>query len=111
MRKLGKNPNTSLDVINKKIAECKEKKKPIKFASIRGMSNLMNPKAKPLTWEETISNAIDKVLKADKTVSKKDIAEFVASYLAPSKIDAEQNSQLSEIEKEVAKDMQLVVNQ
>ena len=111
MRKLGENPNTSLDVINKKIAECKEKKKPIKFASIRGMSNLMNPKAKPLTWQEVVSNGIDKALKMEKTIEKKDIAEFVASYLAPNKIDAEQNKQLSEIEKEVAKDMQLVVNQ
>ena len=111
MRKLGANPNTSIDVINKKIAECKEKKKPIKFASIRGMSNLMNPKAKPLTWQEVVSSGIDKALKMEKTIEKKDIAEFVASYLAPNKIDAEQNSQLSEIEKAVAKDMQLVVNQ
>ena len=71
----------------------------------------MNPKAKPLTWQETISNAIDKVLKAEQNVNKKDIAEFVASHLAPSKIDAEQNKQLSEIEKAVARDMQLVANQ
>ena len=111
MRKLGENPNTTKDVITKKIAECNEKKKPIKFASIRGMSNLMNPKAKPLTWQEVVSNGIDKALKMEKTIEKKDIAEFVASYLAPNKIDAEQNKQLSEIEKEVAKDMQLVVNQ
>ena len=111
MRKLGANPNTSIDVINKKIAECKEKKKPIKFASIRGMSNLMNPKAKPLTWQEVVSSGIDKALKMEKTIEKKDIAEFVASYLAPSKIDAEQNKQLSEIEKAVARDMQLVANQ
>jgi hypothetical protein len=111
MRKLGENPNTTKQVITKKIAECNEKKKPIKFASIRGMSNLMNPQAKPLTWQEIVTNAIDKVLKAHETVSKKDIADLVASHLAPSKIDAEQNKQLSEIEKEVAKDMQLVVNQ
>ena len=111
MRKLGENPNTTKDVITKKIAECNEKKKPIKFASIRGMSNLMNPKAKPLTWQEVVSNGIDKALKMEKTIEKKDIAEFVASYLAPSKIDAEQNKQLSEIEKAVARDMQLVANQ
>ena len=111
MRKLGANPNTTKQVITKKIAECNEKKKPIKFASIRGMSNLMNPQAKPLTWQEIVTNAIDKVLKADKTVSKKDIADLVASHLAPSKIDADQNKQLSEIEKAVARDMQLVINQ
>ena len=111
MRKLGANPNTSKQVITKKIAECNEKKKPIKFLSIRGISNLMNPIAKALTWQETITNVIDKVLKADKTVSKKDIADLVASHLAPSKIDAEQNKQLSEIEKAVARDMQLVANQ
>jgi len=111
MRKLGENPNTTKDVITKKIAECNEKKKPIKFASIRGMSNLMNPKAKPLTWQEVVSNGIDKALKMEKTIEKKDIAEFVASYLAPNKIDAEQNKQLSEIEKAVARDMQLVANQ
>ena len=111
MRKLGANPNTSIDVINKKIAECKEKKKPIKFASIRGMSNLMNPKGKPSTWQEIVTNAIDKVLKSEQNVSKKDIADLVASHLAPSKIDAEQNEQLSNIEKAVARDMQLVANQ
>ena len=111
MRKLGENPNTTKQVITKKIAECNEKKKPIKFASIRGMSNLMNPKAKPLTWQEVVSSGIDKALKMEKTIDKKDIAEFVASYLAPNKIDAEQNKQLSEIEKAVARDMQLVANQ
>ena len=111
MRKLGENPNTTKQVITKKIAECNEKKKPIKFASIRGMSNLMNPKAKPSTWQEVVSNGIDKALKMEKTIEKKDIAEFVASYLAPNKIDAEQNKQLSEIEKAVARDMQLVINQ
>ena len=111
MRKLGENPNTTKQVITKKIAECNEKKKPIKFASIRGMSNLMNPKAKPLTWQEVISSGIDKALKMEKTIDKKDIAEFVASYLAPNKIDAEQNKQLSEIEKAVTRDMQLVANQ
>ena len=111
MRKLGENPNTTKQVITKKIAECNEKKKPIKFASIRGMSNLMNPKAKALTWQEVVSSGIDKALKMEKTIDKKDIAEFVASYLAPNKIDAEQNKQLSEIEKAVARDMQLVINQ
>ena len=111
MRKLGENPNTTKQVITKKIAECNEKKKPIKFASIRGMSNLMNPKAKPLTWQEVVSSGIAKALKMEKTIDKKDIAEFVASYLAPNKIDAEQNKQLSEIEKAVTRDMQLVANQ
>lgn len=114
MRKLGKNPNTSKKVVKDKIADCTTKKKPIKFASIRGMGNLFNEIPKEKSLEEVIQEFFKSTSKKYDVSNKKivdTISQVFQADIDAKKIEDDQTKQLSEIEKEVAKDMQLVVNQ
>ena len=114
MRKLGKNPLSAKKVVKDKIADCTTKKKPIKFASIRGMGNLFNTPPTEKTIEEVIQEFFKSTSKKFDCSNKKIIDTITQVFQADidaKKIEDEQTKQLSEIEKEVAKDMQLVVNQ
>ena len=114
MRKLGKNPLSAKKVVKDKIADCTTKKKPIKFASIRGMGNLFNAPPTEKTIEEVIQEFFKSTSKKFDCSNKKIIDTITQVFQADidaKKIEDEQTKQLSEIEKEVAKDMQLVVNQ
>ena len=114
MRKLGKNPLSAKKVVKDKIADCTTKKKPIKFASIRGMGNLFNTLPTEKTIEEVIQEFFKSTSKKFDCSNKKIIDTITQVFQADidaKKIEDEQTKQLSEIEKEVAKDMQLVVNQ
>ena len=114
MRKLGKNPLSAKKVVKDKIADCTTKKKPIKFASIRGMGNLFNTPPTEKTIEEVIQEFFKSTSKKYDVSNKKIIDTITQVFQADidaKKIEDEQTKQLSEIEKEVAKDMQLVVNQ
>ena len=114
MRKLGKNPLSAKKVVKDKIADCNAKKKPIKFASIRGMGNLFNTPPTEKTIEEVVQEFFKSTSKKFDCSNKKIIDTITQVFQADidaKKIEDEQTKQLSEIEKEVAKDMQLVVNQ
>ena len=114
MRKLGKNPLSAKKVVKDKIADCTTKKKPIKFASIRGMGNLFNAPPTEKSLEEVIQEFFKSTSKKFDCSNKKIIDTITQVFQADidaKKIEDEQTKQLSEIEKEVAKDMQLVVNQ
>lgn len=114
MRKLGKNPLSAKKVVKDKIADCTTKKKPIKFASIRGMGNLFNTPPTEKTIEEVVQEFFKSTSKKFDCSNKKIIDTITQVFQADidaKKIEDEQTKQLSEIEKEVAKDMQLVVNQ
>ena len=114
MRKLGKNPLSAKKVVKDKIADCTTKKKPIKFASIRGMGNLFNAPPTEKTIEEVVQEFFKSTSKKFDCSNKKIIDTITQVFQADidaKKIEDEQTKQLSEIEKEVAKDMQLVVNQ
>ena len=114
MRKLGKNPLSAKKVVKDKIADCTTKKKPIKFASIRGMGNLFNTLPTEKTIEEVVQEFFKSTSKKFDCSNKKIIDTITQVFQADidaKKIEDEQTKQLSEIEKEVAKDMQLVVNQ
>ena len=114
MRKLGKNPLSAKKVVKDKIADCTTKKKPIKFASIRGMGNLFNAPPTEKTIEEVIQEFFKSTSKKFDCSNKKIIDTITQVFQADidaKKIEDEQTKQLSEIEKEVAKDMQLVGNQ
>ena len=90
------------------------KKKPIKFASIRGMGNLFNTPPTEKTIEEVVQEFFKSTSKKFDCSNKKIIDTITQVFQADidaKKIEDEQTKQLSEIEKEVAKDMQLVVNQ
>ena len=114
MRKLGKNPLTAKKVVKDKIADCTSKKKPIKFASIRGIGNLLNEAPTEKSLEEVVQEFFKSTSKKFDCSNKKIIDTITQVFQADidaKKIEDEQTKQLSEIEKEVAKDMQLVVNQ
>ena len=114
MRKLGKNPLSAKKVVKDKIADCTTKKKPIKFASIRGMGNLFNTPPTEKTIEEVVQEFFKSTSKKFDCSNKKIIDTITQVFQADidaKKIEDEQTKQLSDIEKEVAKDMQLVVNQ
>ena len=114
MRKLGKNPLSAKKVVKDKIADCTTKKKPIKFASIRGMGNLFDAPPTEKSLEEVIQEFFKSTSKKYDCSNKKIIDTITQVFQADidaKKIEDEQTKQLSEIEKEVAKDMQLVVNQ
>ena len=114
MRKLGKNPNTSKKVVKDKIADCLTKKKPIKFASIRGIGNLLNETPKEKSLEEVIQEFFKSTSKKYDVSNKKiidTITEVFTNETNQKNLQDQQDKQLSEIEKSIAKDMQLVVNQ
>jgi len=107
MRKLGKNPNTSKKVVKDKIADCTTKKKPIKFASIRGMGNLFNTPPSEKTIEEVIQEFFKSTSKKFDCSNKKivdTISQVFQADIDAKKIEDQQTQQLNE-NNEIAQDL------
>ena len=99
MRKLGKNPLTAKKVVKDKIADCTTKKKPIKFASIRGMGNLFNTPPTEKTIEEVIQEFFKSTSKKYDVSNKKIIDTITQVFQADTnakKIEDQQVTQLKE---------------
>ena len=106
MRKLGKNPLSAKKVVKDKIADCTTKKKPIKFASIRGMGNLFNTPPTEKTIEEVIQEFFKSTSKKFDCSNKKIIDTITQVFQADidaKKLEDEQTKQLADIQS--AKDM------
>ena len=106
MRKLGKNPLSAKKVVKDKIADCTTKKKPIKFASIRGMGNLFNTPPTEKTIEEVVQEFFKSTSKKFDCSNKKIIDTITQVFQADidaKKIEDEQTKQLHDIQ--TAKDM------
>jgi len=106
MRKLGKNPLSAKKVVKDKIADCTSKKKPIKFASIRGMGNLFNETPKEKSLEEVVQDFFKSTSKKFDCSNKKIIDTITQVFQADidaKKIEDEQTKQLHDIQS--AKDM------
>ena len=107
MRKLGKNPHTSKKVVKDKIADCTTKKKPIKFASIRGIGNLLNEAPTIKTLEEDIKEFFKSASKKHDCSNKKIIDTITQVFQADidaKKIEDQQVTQLKE-QNEIAEDL------
>ena len=107
MRKLGKNPNTSKKVVKDKIADCTTKKKPIKFASIRGMGNLFNTPPSEKSLEEVIQEFFKSTSKKYDVSNKKivdTISQVFQADIDAKKIEDQQTQQLNE-NNEIAQDL------
>ena len=99
MRKLGKNPLSAKKVVKDKIADCNAKKKPIKFASIRGMGNLFNTPPTEKTIEEVIQEFFKSTSKKFDCSNKKIIDTITQVFQADidaKKIEDQQVAQLKE---------------
>ena len=106
MRKLGKNPLSAKKVVKDKIADCNAKKKPIKFASIRGMGNLFNTPPTEKNIEEVIQEFFKSTSKKFDCSNKKIIDTITQVFQADidaKKLEDEQTKQLADIQS--AKDM------
>ena len=106
MRKLGKNPLSAKKVVKDKIADCTSKKKPIKFASIRGMGNLFNEAPKEKSLEEVVQEFFKSTSKKFDCSNKKIIDTITQVFQADidaKKLEDEQTKQLHDIQS--AKDM------
>ena len=106
MRKLGKNPLTAKKVVKDKIADCTTKKKLIKFASIRGIGNLLNETPKEKSLEEVIKEFFKLTSKKYDVSNKKIIDTITQVFQADidaKKLEDEQTKQLADIQS--AKDM------
>lgn len=107
MRKLGKNPLTAKKVVKDKIADCTTKKKPIKFASIRGMGNLFNTPPTEKTIEEVIQEFFKSTSKKFDCSNKKIIDTITQVFQADidaKKIQDQQTQQLKE-QNEIGQDL------
>ena len=107
MRKLGKNPLSAKKVVKDKIADCTTKKKPIKFATIRGMGSLLNEAPKEKTIEEVIQEFFKSTSKKYDCSNKKIIDTITEIFQADTnkkKIEDQQTQQLNE-QKQVAEDL------
>ena len=107
MRKLGKNPLTAKKVVKDKIADCTTKKKPIKFASIRGIGNLLNEAPTEKTLQEVIQEFFKSTSKKYDVSNKKiidTIAEVFKAEVDQKKIQDQQTQQLKE-QNEIAEDL------
>ena len=107
MRKLGKNPLTAKKVVKDKIADCTTKKKPIKFASIRGIGNLLNEAPTEKTLQEVIQEFFKSTSKKYDVSNKKIIDTITQVFQAEvdqKKIQDQQTQQLNE-QKQVAEDL------
>ena len=107
MRKLGKNPLSAKKVVKDKIADCTTKKKPIKFASIRGMGNLFNTPPTEKTIEEVIQEFFKSTSKKFDCSNKKIIDTITQVFQADidaKKIEDQQVTQLKE-QNEIAQDL------
>mgnify|MGYP001210180140 FL=1 len=107
MRKLGKNPLSAKKVVKDKIADCNAKKKPIKFASIRGMGNLFNTPPTEKTIEEVIQEFFKSTSKKFDCSNKKIIDTITQVFQADidaKKIEDQQVAQLKE-QNEIGQDL------
>jgi len=107
MRKLGKNPLTSKKVVKDKIADCTSKKKPIKFASIRGIGNLLNEAPTEKTLEEDIKEYFKSRSKKYDVSNKKiidTIRQVFQVEVDQKKIQDQQTQQLKE-QNEIGQDL------
>ena len=111
MRKLGKNPDQSVKVVEAKIKDCKEKKKSFKADTIRGLGNLLNTAPAEKTLDEVITDFFNSTTKKF-DISTVKLVEAIANNQsknnAEKDLDNQQAEQLHDIE--VAKDMQLVAS-
>ena len=111
MRKLGKNPEQSVKVVEGKIKDCKDKKKPFKADTIRGLGSLLNVAPAEKTLDEVITEFFNSTTKKF-DISTVKLVEAIANNQsknnAEKDLDNQQAEQLHDIE--VAKDMQLVAS-
>lgn len=111
MRKLGKNPDQSVKVVEAKIKDCKDKKKPFKADTIRGLGSLLNVAPAEKTLDEVITEFFNSTTKKF-DISTVKLVEAIANNQsknnAEKSLDDQQSKQLHDIE--VAKDMQLVAS-
>ena len=111
MRKLGKNPEKSVKVVEAKIKDCKDKKKPFKADTIRGLGSLLNVAPAEKTLDEIITEFFNSTTKKFDISNAKlieEIAKNQSKNNAEKSLDDQQSKQLHDIE--VAKDMQLVAS-
>ena len=111
MRKLGKNPDQSVKVVEAKIKDCKDKKKPFKADTIRGLGSLLNIAPAEKTLDEIITDFFNSTTKKFDISNAKlieEIAKNQSKNNAEKSLDDQQSKQLHDIE--VAKDMQLVAS-
>ena len=107
MRKLGKNPLSAKKVVKDKIADCTTKKKPIKFASIRGMGNLFNTPPTEKSLEEVVQEFFKSTSKKYDVSNKKIIDTITQVFQADTnakKIEDQQVAQLKE-QNEIGQDL------
>ena len=111
MRKLGKNPEQSVKVVEGKIKDCKDKKKPFKADTIRGLGSLLNVAPAEKTLDEVITEFFNSTTKKF-DISTVKLVEAIANNQSKNNaekvLDDQQAEQLHDIE--VAKDMQLVAS-
>ena len=111
MRKLGKNAEHSVKVVEAKIKDCKDKKKPFKADTIRGLGSLLNVPPAEKTLDEVITDFFNSTTKKF-DISTVKLVEAIANNQsknnAEKSLDDQQSKQLHDIE--VAKDMQLVAS-
>ena len=121
MRKLGKNPEKSVKVVEAKIKDCKDKKKPFKADTIRGLGSLLNVAPTEKTLDEVITDFFNSTTKKF-DISNVKLIEAIANnqheVRHENALNAQQASQLDRITKtfndkadiQVAKDMELVAS-
>ena len=111
MRKLGKNPDQSIKVVEAKIKDCKDKKKPFKENTIRGLGGLLNTAPAEKTLDEVITEFFNSTTKKF-DISTVKLVEAIANNQSKNKVEKsledQQSKQLHDIE--VAKDMQLIAS-
>ena len=111
MRKLGKDAENSVKVVEAKIKDCKDKKKPFKADTIRGLGSLLNVAPAEKTLDEVITEFFNSTTKKFDISNAKlieEIAKNQSKNNAEKSLDDQQSKQLHDIE--VAKDMQLVAS-
>lgn len=122
MRKLGKNPDQSIKVVEGKIKDCKNKKKPFKADTIRGLGSLLNTAPAEKTLDEVITDFFTSTTKKF-DISNAKLVEAIANNQSKDSheksLDDQQSNQLDDLAKafhdrladnQVAKDMQLVAS-
>ena len=111
MRKLGKDAENSVKVVEAKIKDCKDKKKPFKADTIRGLGSLLNVAPAEKTLDEVITEFFNSTTKKF-DISTVKLVEAIANNQSKNNeeksLDDQQSKQLHDIE--VAKDMQLVAS-
>lgn len=111
MRKLGKDAENSIKVVEGKIKDCKEKNKPFKADTIRGLGSLLNVAPTEKTLDEVITDFFKSTTKKFDISDAKLIDAIIKNQskeIVEKDLENQQAQQLHDIE--VAKDMQLVAN-